>query len=143
MPGFRFDNAAVRAVIGQQRRGDDWEASPLFYRAPRPAATRAASTTFFGMRYRSAISASIFAPSTGLQAALFRPGAAQSQPRDRVRRVGALMGLAADDAELQARLAALAQVLNKRAAVWQHLGTITRANAALAQARSGFGRTRP
>jgi hypothetical protein len=30
----------------QQRRGDDWEASPLFYRAPRPAATRAASTTF-------------------------------------------------------------------------------------------------
>jgi hypothetical protein len=67
VPGFRFDNAAVRAVIGQQRRGDDWEASPLFYRAPRPAATRAASTTFFGMRYRSAIGASIFAPSTGLQ----------------------------------------------------------------------------
>ena len=46
-------------------------------------------------------------------AALFRPGAAQSQPRDRVRRVGVLMGLAADDAESQARLAAFAQGLQQ------------------------------
>jgi putative ABC transport system substrate-binding protein len=46
-------------------------------------------------------------------AALFRPQAAQSQPRDRVRRVGVLMGLAADDAESQARLAAFAQGLQQ------------------------------
>jgi hypothetical protein len=39
-------------------------------------------------------------------AALLRPRTAQSQPRDRVRRVGVLMGLAADDAESQARLVA-------------------------------------
>lgn len=39
-------------------------------------------------------------------AAPFRLRAAQSQPRDRVRRVGVLMGLAADDPESQARLSA-------------------------------------
>ena len=46
-------------------------------------------------------------------AALFRLRAAQSQPHDRVRRVGVLMGLAADDAESQARLAAFAQGLQQ------------------------------
>ena len=46
-------------------------------------------------------------------AAPFRLRAAQSQPRDRVRRVGVLMGLAADDAESQARLAAFAQGLQQ------------------------------
>jgi putative ABC transport system substrate-binding protein len=49
----------------------------------------------------------------GTASALFRPWAAQSQPRDRVRRVGVLMGLAAGDAESQARLAAFAQGLQQ------------------------------
>jgi ABC-type uncharacterized transport system substrate-binding protein len=41
------------------------------------------------------------------------PLAARAQQRDRVRRIGVLMGLAADDAESQARLAAFAQGLQQ------------------------------
>ena len=41
------------------------------------------------------------------------PLAARAQPRDRMRRIGLLMGLAADDAESQARLAAFTQALTQ------------------------------
>jgi putative ABC transport system substrate-binding protein len=58
---------------------------------------------------------------TLLGAAAVWPRAARAQRRDRMRRIGVLMGLAADDAESQARLAAFAQGL-------QHSGWIVGQN---------------
>ena len=58
---------------------------------------------------------------TLLGAAAVWPVSARAQRRDRMRRIGVLMGLAADDAESQARLAAFAQGL-------QHSGWIVGQN---------------
>ena len=49
----------------------------------------------------------------GAAACAFRPLAARAQQSERVRRIGVLMYLAADDAEGQARLAAFTQALQQ------------------------------